>query len=80
MNTIKCKVCETEFLPNKELRYTAKNTDIYMFGSKYYDCFDCIECGCQIVVNTRYSREIPSFLNIDSNLAVDEFKKLTGGI
>ena len=53
---MKCNVCGHEFTPKKENKYIASQQTAPMFGlTKYYDCFDCPECGCQIVAQERYS-------------------------
>ena len=53
---MKCNVCGHEFTPKKENKYIASHQTAPMFGlTKYYDCFDCPECGCQIVAQERYS-------------------------
>ena len=53
---MKCNVCGHEFTPKKENKYIASQQTAPMFGlTKYYDCFDCPECGCQIVAQGRYS-------------------------
>ncbi len=54
---MKCNVCGHEFTPKKESKYIASQQTAPMFGlTKYYDCFDCPECGCQIVAQERYSK------------------------
>lgn len=51
---MKCNVCGHEFTPKKEDRYiAAKNNGLFQ-SNTYYDCFDCSECGCQIVAQERY--------------------------
>ena len=52
---MKCNVCRHEFTPKKENKYIASQRTAPMFGlTKYYDCFDCPKCGCQIVAQERY--------------------------
>ena len=54
---MKCNVCGHEFTPKKENKYIASQQTAPMFGlTKYYDCFDCPECGCQIVAQERLDR------------------------
>ena len=59
---LKCKVCGKEFIPKSQDRYTAKESMVKggltaAFSGEtepeQYDCFDCPQCGCQIVVNRR---------------------------
>ena len=53
---MKCNVCGHEFTPKKENKYIASQQTAPMYGlTKYYDCFDCPECSCQIVAQERYS-------------------------
>ena len=46
---MKCKVCETEFEPLNENRYTVKDTNILTHEESHWDCFDCPKCGCQVI-------------------------------
>ena len=51
-----CKVCKKEFELKKEDKYIVaedKGVVNIMNGVKYYECFDCPECGCQNIVNIR---------------------------
>ena len=51
---MKCNVCGHEFAPKKENRYVSEERTAGFFQvTKYYDCFDCPECGCQIVAQER---------------------------
>lgn len=50
---MKCNVCEREFDPVKEIRYTAKKVPALFALATFYDCFDCPHCGCQIVIQER---------------------------
>ena len=60
---MKCNVCGHEFTPKKENKYIASQQTAPVFGlTKYYNCFDCPQCGCQIVVQERYSE---LFMRID---------------
>ena len=52
---LKCSVCGKEFKPKKEDRYTG--VIVRMVGpNDYHDCFDCPECGSQIMVNRRIEK------------------------
>ena len=54
---MKCNVCGHEFTPKKEDRYVATKTNYHLIGgvlTTIHDCFDCPECGCQIVAQERY--------------------------
>ena len=54
---MKCNVCGHEFTPKKEDRYVATKTECRLIGgiaTTMHDCFDCPECGCQIVAQERY--------------------------
>ena len=54
---MKCNVCGHEFTPKKENKYIASQQTAPIFGlTKHYDCFDCPECGCQIVAQERLDR------------------------
>lgn len=48
---IKCQTCGRKFPITAGDKYYAKKT--FIFG--IYECFDCIYCGCQNVVNERMS-------------------------
>lgn len=57
---IKCKCCNKEFEPKKELHYISRDvakTGLVALGGgdecKYYDTFDCPECGCQNILGER---------------------------
>lgn len=52
---MKCNVCGHKFTPKKENKYIASQQIAPVLGlTKYYDCFDCPECGCQIAAQERY--------------------------
>ena len=56
---MKCNVCGLEFTPKKEDRYVATKTECRLIGgiaTTMHDCFDCPECGCQIVAQERLDR------------------------
>ena len=58
MKKVKCKVCHTRFIPNKEAMYlstekAAPFTAVFSQPSRIYECFDCPRCGCQTAVNIR---------------------------
>ena len=57
MIKLKCKVCENEFAPKKEYRYIATSIVPLTERMKFYDCFDCPECGCQVVAKERLVNE-----------------------
>lgn len=59
---LRCKVCGKEFIPKSQDRYTARENESKggivaalsgESGPELYDCFDCPQCGCQMVVNRR---------------------------
>ena len=59
---LKCKICGTEFSAIKGKRYTGRDSGITggleqaFKGSqegKLYDCFNCPECGCQVIAQER---------------------------
>lgn len=51
---MKCNVCGHEFTPKKEDRYEAVKPAPLFQCAPHYDCFDCSECGCQVVAQERY--------------------------
>lgn len=62
-----CKVCGTRFAPTKSCRYTAatNNGGTGLAGivgnakpEEFYDAYDCVFCGCQILVNKRLRRVV----------------------
>lgn len=54
MKRLKCKVCETEFIPTVEAHYEAVQPGaIFQIGTRY-DAFDCPQCGSQIIAKERY--------------------------
>lgn len=57
---MKCKVCGIDITLKKENRYVAKSTDILTGKESLWDCFDCPECGCQIIVGKRLEKKINS--------------------
>ena len=58
---LKCKICGTEFLPNKDKHYISRDGGKTGFAASLgsndeeglYDSFDCPICGCQIVAQER---------------------------
>lgn len=64
---LKCKVCGCEFNVCVNRHYIARDNGktglSVAFGSeaeeKLYDAFDCIDCGCQIIVQERKRDYIP---------------------
>lgn len=60
MKKIKCGVCECEFDGLKENHYISRGEGKCGLAAisggnevKFYDTFDCPQCGCQIVVKER---------------------------
>lgn len=60
---IKCKVCGCEFDAVAERHYISRDNSqtgaVAAFSSsevKLYDTFDCVNCGCQVVVQERHRR------------------------
>lgn len=60
MKPIKCKVCECDFIPEKNEHYisrdevkTGLSTIAGGLEGKLYDTFDCPQCGCQMVMQER---------------------------
>ena len=63
LNKLRCKVCGKEFIPQAKKRYTAKENmtsgglvEAFSWKTKdpdLFDCFDCPQCGCQMVINRR---------------------------
>lgn len=62
---LRCKVCGKEFIPKSQERYTAKENESKggiaaalsgESGPELYDCFDCPQCGCQVVTIRRLER------------------------
>lgn len=62
---LKCKVCGKEFIPKSQDRYTARENESKgglaaalsgESGPELYDCFDCPQCGCQVVTIRRLER------------------------
>lgn len=75
----KCKVCGKRLKLKAELRYEVyqdpklMGVSISIFGMqtpKMYECFDCLKCGCQNVVNIR---ELPT----DEPVKFRKFGKLS---
>lgn len=57
---LRCKVCGHEFDATKENHYISRDEVKYGFSAlaggnegKIFDTFDCINCGCQIIVGER---------------------------
>ena len=53
----KCKVCGKKLVLRKELRYCVIDVPLGLAAlsekAKTYECFDCLFCGCQNIVNIR---------------------------
>lgn len=59
---LKCKICGTEFPAIKDKHYTIRDNGVNgglsqsLNGKqeeKLYDCFDCPNCGCQVIAQER---------------------------
>lgn len=59
---LKCKICGTEFPAIKDKHYTTRDNGVdgglsqSLNGKreeKLYDCFDCPNCGCQVIAQER---------------------------
>jgi len=64
MKKLKCKICEYEFVPEKENHYISRDevkVDLSNLAcrmeEKIYDTFDCPQCGCQNVMGERKRSE-----------------------
>lgn len=60
---LKCKICNTEFPPVKERHYVCRENAVTGLSTinrkeeeKDYDCFDCPNCGCQVIARERYRK------------------------
>ena len=58
MKKIRCKVCRTPFIPQKDALYLSAEKPAPLSAlvsppSRIYECFDCPKCGCQTAVNVR---------------------------
>lgn len=58
----KCKICGNQFRATKEKHYIARDKGVVgglnqaingKGEEKLYDCFDCPECGCQVIAQER---------------------------
>lgn len=59
---LKCKICGTEFPAIKDKHYTTRDNGVNgglsqsLNGKReenLYDCFDCPNCGCQVIAQER---------------------------
>lgn len=59
---LKCKICGTEFPPVNDKHYISRDNGVngglsQSFNGKQeenlYDCFDCPQCGCQVIAQGR---------------------------
>lgn len=59
---MKCKICGTEFPAIKDKHYITRDNGVNgglsqsLNGKqeeKLYDCFDCPNCGCQVIAQER---------------------------
>ena len=64
---MKCEVCGNEFIPKKENKYVAVEKAALFSPSKFYDCFDCPSCGCQIVAKERFDNVMTAYEVTDEN-------------
>ena len=60
---MKCGVCDHEFTPKKENKYTVVQKVLFRVDA-LYDAFDCPECGCQILASERFER-VPTKVSTD---------------
>ena len=57
--TVECSVCGEEFRLKKDSRYTACVKG--MITNRYFDCYDCPNCGAQHVAKERYEKYAENF-------------------
>lgn len=57
---LKCKICGHEFMATNERHYVSRDEGLTGISaisggteSKEYDTFDCPQCGCQNIVQSR---------------------------
>lgn len=50
----KCPVCGKRLMPTKEDVYRIPVAAFFKLGAEYHECMDCPQCGCQVLLNTRY--------------------------
>lgn len=59
---LKCKICGTEFPATKDKHYITRDNGVNgglnqsLHGKQeeqLYDCFDCPNCGCQVIIQER---------------------------
>ena len=74
---LECKVCGCKFNPVKQSHYIARDNEktsslVAAFSSNYestlYDVFDCPQCGCQVITQTRKRVYIEKQFDSWSNL------------
>lgn len=60
MKKLKCKICDCEFVPEKENHYISRDEVKVGLSNlaggmeeKIYDTFDCPQCGCQNIMGER---------------------------
>lgn len=85
MNRIKCKICETEFVPDINNHYISRGnleigiaTIVRKEEEQLYDTFDCPQCGCQVVVQKR-NRAIRTSFDTDNTNGIVEQMDMDGG-
>lgn len=53
----KCKVCGKKLYLNKNIKYEVTKYPVCLNAltqsSITYECFDCLHCGCQNIVNVK---------------------------
>ena len=57
---LKCKICEHEFAPIVDEHYVSRDDGVSGLAAairspeeKWYDTFDCPNCGCQVIAQGR---------------------------
>jgi len=59
-----CSVCgNTISNLKKEKTVVTKRSEILNLPTEYSDVMDCSNCGCQIILNTRYIHEYDNKIN-----------------
>ncbi|MBR5780411.1 MAG: hypothetical protein IKY27_00310 [Bacteroidales bacterium] len=61
MKNLTCEVCGTEFPPEKDRRYIARDGQVTggiaaaltLSEPTLYDAFNCPKCGCQVIAQER---------------------------
>lgn len=57
---LKCKICGTEFPAIDDKHYICRDNGVTGISKvnrkeeeKIYDCYDCPQCGCQVIAQER---------------------------